>query len=185
MAVYRKYVKNVTFCGNKYKGIRYLLDVEFRKGNEGKIALVIMQNPSKADENDSDITITAVLNRLQRFGYSEVYLANLIPFYGTDSATIKELTVNSCSNHAYVKNDDVLSIIVNKDLKIFVAWGDKNSFNEKLYNNRIARIHGLLKDKKVYCSGLTDQNNPRHPSRGGWPKDQPESSYILYNEWPV
>lgn len=185
MADYKRYVKKVTFCGNKYEGIRYLLDIEFRKGNKDKIALVIMQNPSKADEKDSDITVAAVLDRLYRFGYYEVYLANLIPFYGTDSETIKELTVNPCLNSAYEKNDDIISSIIYKVSNIFVAWGDRNSFSENLYHKRIASIQKILKDKNVYCSGLTDQNNPKHPSRGGWPKDQPEKSYTLFQKWSV
>ncbi|MFZ2538267.1 MAG: DUF1643 domain-containing protein [Oscillospiraceae bacterium] len=180
MAAYKKYVKDVIFCGNKYKGIRYLLDIEFEDGDENKTALVIMQNPSKADEKDSDTTITAVLNRLHKFRYSRVYLSNLIPFYGTDSATIKELVINPCLNNVYIKNDDIISTIVNKVTKIFVAWGDKNTFSEDLYNNRIACIHKLLQDEKVYCSGLTNHNNPLHPSRGGWPKDLEESSFVLY-----
>lgn len=180
MAAYKKYVKDVIFYGNKYKQIRYLLDIEFEDGDENKSALVIMQNPSKADEKDSDTTITTVLIRLHKFSYSRVYLSNLIPFYGTDSATIKKEVNNPCLNNVYIKNDDIIFTIANKVAKIFVAWGDRNSFSKDFYRDRITCIHKLLQDKNLYCSGLTDQNNPLHPSRGGWPKDQEESSFVLY-----
>lgn len=95
---------------------------------------------------------------------------NLIPFYGTQSSNIKDLVINKEYESIYKNNDKYISQYKEEVSRIFVAWGNKNSFYSKFYKDRVKEVFKLLKEKQLYYTNKTKEGNPKHPSRGGWPK---------------
>lgn len=54
----------------------------------GKIATVILENPSKVDKENSDQTINQVLEYMYVFQYLRGYVLNLITVYAVDSSLV-------------------------------------------------------------------------------------------------
>ena len=82
---YKEYVQIRSVCKDDINDCRFLAEYKLDNGDKDKKALVIMKNPSKADDNISDQTINTVLDYMHIFNYSKVYVMNLIPIYGLDS----------------------------------------------------------------------------------------------------
>ena len=99
---------------NTDKKYRYYLDIECKK--EDKIAMIIMQNPSKAKEYESDVTVNKVLNYLYDFGYNGITIMSVVSFYGENIVNIvekdyqnKEILIENCN---IIKNNTVDKIFV-------------------------------------------------------------------------
>ncbi len=157
---------------------RYLLSCTLANGQNGKSALFIRQNPSKATKDISDQTINRVLEILHKFKYQKVYIANLIPLYATDSAKISD---NAAAYPEIYKYNDLE--IKNKMCTvsiIFVAWGGANKFDKKFYNCQIESLKQLLMGKTPYCYKINLNGTPLHPSRNQWKVGISEEDFIPY-----
>lgn len=162
---------------NEHK-YRLMLEITLSGGEKNKSALVIMQNPSKATETVSDQTVNRVLDLLHNFKYEKVYIANLIPFYATDSAKVAKKA--ELEDNLYVENDSIICEKVNSVSKIFVAWGGRNKFSNNLYKSRVKAIREIIGDSTAYCYCVNKNGTPRHPSRNGWKIDAAENEFIEY-----
>lgn len=174
--IYKDYISNVEIMGDDV--CRYLLSFTLQDCNN-KSALVIMQNPSKATKNISDQTINTVLEVLHKFGYKNVYITNLVPYYATDSNDISELVKDKIEVHQ--KNDNIIKEKIKSVDKIFVAWGGRNGFKKDFYNLRLSAIKKLLINKTVYCYKVNDNGTPIHPSRNQWSSSAREEDFIKYS----
>ena len=172
---YKDYVLAIKKIGNER--YRFLLEFDLQQDNSVKSALVLMQNPSKANEKISDQTINTVLDRLHRCGYTKVYIANLIPLYATDSRVITDMGLDE---NLYERNDQIVAQVADKATKIFVAWGGRNGFDKNLYATRIKAIQCLLANKEVYCYKINADGTPVHPSRNQWKAEISEEDFIKY-----
>jgi hypothetical protein len=175
---YKDYVKITNIDGDD-KEYRYLLEADLDGGDESKCALAIMQNPSKATHEVSDQTVSRVLEVMHNSGYGKVVIANLIPFYATDSATIREKSKNEVEK--YKVNDDKIKSKIDKATKIFVAWGGCNSFDKDFYQSRVESLKNMLGDKIAYCYKTNKNGTPIHPSRNQWGKDLTDLDFIEYH----
>lgn len=173
---YKDYVSNIEILGDET--CRYLLSCTL-EGGDCKSALIIMQNPSKATKDISDQTINTVLEVFHKLKYRNVYITNLVPYYGTNSQDIAELVKDKTEIHQ--KNDSIIEEKIKEVDKIFVAWGGRNGFEKDFYNLRISTIKKLLKDKTVYCYKVNVKNKqPIHPARCQWSSDVREEDFIIY-----
>lgn len=172
---YKDYVLDIKKIGDER--YRFLLEFDLQQDYSVKSALVLMQNPSKADEKISDQTINTVLDRLHRFGYTKVYIANLIPIYATDSRVISDMGLKE---DLYERNDQIVAQVIEKATKIFVAWGGRNGFDKDLYAKRIKAIQNLLANKEVYCYKVNADGTPVHPARNQWKAEIVEDDFIKY-----
>ena len=172
---YKDYVLDIKKIGDER--YRFLLEFDLQQDYSVKSALVLMQNPSKADEKISDQTINTVLDRLHRCGYTKVYIANLIPIYATDSRVISDMGLKE---DLYERNDQIVAQVIEKATKIFVAWGGRNGFDKDLYAKRIKAIQNLLANKEVYCYKVNADGTPVHPARNQWKAEIVEDDFIKY-----
>ncbi|AWD89933.1 DUF1643 domain-containing protein [Bacillus velezensis] len=144
----------------------------------------IMLNPSIADKEVSDLTITKLCNfshSLNEVG--SIHIVNLYPFYETNSAELSSIIhklqkENSSLYEATVKtNHQIIANLAKESKKVIFAWGDcpkrfdKRSFNKQC-NDVKQLLKGINKDeafviKTHYNRLLTVKNSPRHPSRPG------------------
>jgi hypothetical protein len=173
---YKDYVTITNIIGNDDH--RFILEADLKDGDSSKRALAIMQNPSKATKEVSDQTVSRVLEVMHNSGYGKVCVANLIPFYATDSATIREKSKNEVE--LYKINDEHIKSKIDGATKIFVAWGGCNSFDKELYESRVTALKNMLGDKKAYCYKINKNGTPVHPSRNQWGKDLTENDFIEY-----
>lgn len=175
---YKDYVHFKKIESDKEENCRFLIAYDLDGGCKRKKALVVMENPSKADQNISDQTVNHVLEYMHEFRYSEVYIMNLIPKYGTDSGSMDDDL--SGREDLLKKNDDLICAVSRKVSKVFAAWGGKSGFDKEYYNTRIQSVKSRLKDKPLYCYAINKTNRqPKHPGRNQWKKGKPERDFVI------
>lgn len=174
---YKDYARVCNVVADKKKNCRFLVEYELENGDENKKALIIMKNPSKADDQISDQTINNVLEYMHEFQYSKVFVMNLIPEYATNPNDISDNVSMDILN----RNDKLIQDISNQVSKVFVAWGGSNGINEVFYNSRILSVKKCLTDKKLYCYDINAVNKqPIHPSYSHWKKGKEEKDFVEY-----
>ncbi len=124
--------------------------------NPGRM-LCIGVNPSKADEDRSDNTITRCCNFARRFGYGVLEMGNLNAFRATDPRDMK-----AASDPVGPDNDDYLTHAIWRCDLIVVGWGIHGAFKER--DHKVLDFIRLA-GKIPYCLGKTKDGYPRHPSR--------------------
>lgn len=128
-------------------------------------------NPSVADAERDDLTVTKCIEFTRRAGYGELVIVNLFAYRATDPddlvAAAKAGDVEGPGNIGVICDE------VAKADAVVVCWGatvDKlTSPPRRSVWPGIARFNVVgaarRQDKPVLCLGLTAGGHPRHPSR--------------------
>ncbi|MDQ0972420.1 hypothetical protein QFZ31_002298 [Neobacillus niacini] len=182
-----EYVKRIIDCQHETLTdsiqARYFLSIELKNASN-KIATFIMMNPSKADQNISDITV----NKLIKFAFTKgrgnigiIQIVNLFPFYETNSPNLQAI-INRVQNNNTLNLEDIISNnnnIIFKSLEeskwTILAWGDPSeNIDIDLHQTQCRSIIKHIKNidnsniyviKTHYKNILTNNGYPRHPSR--------------------
>ncbi|KKN78150.1 hypothetical protein LCGC14_0353770 [marine sediment metagenome] len=128
-----------------------------RVSNQPGRMLCIGVNPSKADEDRSDNTVTRCCNFARREGYGVLEMANLNAFRATDPKIMR-----AASDPVGPDNDRYLLEAIRRCDVIVVAWGIHGAFMGR--DLEVFRLIGQER-KNAFCFGLTNGGFPRHPSR--------------------
>ena len=153
--------------------------VRFTLGYKGKnVIFILCANPSKADDKIADKTSLQVQNIAKNNGINGWIILNLYP-----------LRVTLPSNLPHIRNNKLHSQNISKIKKIledydnpiiWAAWGNIILMRDYLTEclNDIYQIteehHPTWK-----CTGITKEDNPRHPSR--LPNDVPLENFDIKN----
>ena len=108
-------------------------------------------NPSTADENTDDPTLTRCINFAKSWGFGGVCMANLFAFRATQPQDMK-----SAKNPIGPKNDQWLQKLASEAGLVVAAWGNDGS-----YLNRSGKIRALLPN--MYYLKLNKSGEPAHP----------------------
>lgn len=125
--------------------------------NINKLIVVIGLNPSKANDVESDNTVTRLEKYFKENGYGEMILYNLFQNYSTDPIGICEQTAT-----------DFLDTDIQKQLskadKIVLAYGTEIKYEK--YIKKCLNAIEKYKDK-LYCFCKSNDKcvKPIHPSR--------------------
>lgn len=157
---------NSSVMGNK--AFRYSLSIPFRR-TDGRRALVVMMNPSKATENESDPTVNRVLTRL----YSEcedvstAVITNLYPLYETYSSQLE-------NHHKHCEKNitEISKLLKISDFVLF-GWGKPNRLTQSNlaaigYHEKALEVVQLAikNDSLAFKVGeLRDNLYPKHLGR--------------------
>jgi hypothetical protein len=148
------------------EGFRFSMFIPFNESTNKNHAVVIMRNPSKADQSKSDKTINNVLRFCKSY-YSGVFIANLYPYYETDSTMLKNFIESSSYEVKMQRNYDAIDKILDKVDDAIVAWGTNNTghkYNNEYENNIKLILDKLTKAKKnIFAIRFTSSKNPWHP----------------------
>ena len=113
--------------------------------------LVVGLNPSTADENQNDPTITRCIGFARAWGYRKLLVANLFAFCATRPVDLKQ-----AADPVGAENNKWLVDATNIAWDTLVAWGNTGN-----WQGRGQQVLPLL--KRAACLGLTKQGAPRHP----------------------
>ncbi len=130
---------------------RYTLTRTWDK-NKGIVAFVGL-NPSTADENRDDHTITHCINYAKQWGYGGLVMINLFAFKATAPANMK------IADDPIGQKNDYWLLKIAKEVDLIIAcWGNPGTFL-----NRGKDVYNLLKNHNMKCLKINETGEPHHP----------------------
>ncbi len=142
-----KEIKNSGAQFSKCRKYRYAL---WRIWDESKpLVMYIGLNPSKANEEKTDNTITRVIGISKSLGYGGIYMMNCFPYVSTNPDDLKDFGNTALNDHWLYK-------VAAKCQDIIFAWG-----RFKVAKNRAVELTGMFPDAK--CLIKNKDGTPRHP----------------------
>ena len=110
-------------------------------------------NPSTADENQLDPTLTRIAGFCRREGMDGFWMGNL---FGLRTPYPKEMM--AAPDPVGPGNDAALLEAASKCEKVVAAWGVTGD-----YQDRASAVVKLLSGYDLWCLGTTKAGHPRHP----------------------
>lgn len=138
---------------DKTRKYRYVL---WRKwgDNDKNFVNFILLNPSIADENTDDRTVTACIKIAKNLECDGIYITNLFAFRATKPHDMK-----NAIEPIGEKNNKYLRDISTKSKITILAWGNHGDFL-----NRDIEVIKLLTEIQVpHCLEVTKRGKPKHP----------------------
>lgn len=122
-------------------------------GGNGQKCCFIMLNPSTADENVLDPTVTRCVGFARDWGFSGLVIANIFAFRATNP---KELyrTIAPVGP----ENDGAILAAALQSGCVVCAWGTHGE-----HMHRAATVKNLLAAYEPVCLGVTKDGHPKHP----------------------
>jgi hypothetical protein len=147
---------------------RYWLHLKIDSEKKDTI-VVLLKNPSRADQNISDKTVFNVCNYIYRNrekyevlkNIGNILILNLIPHYCTDSADLKSLqeSIVDSENLKYIHD------FSKKYKNIIIAWGNAPSGLQNKYKDLANTVMEILANNQnclYYVDKLSALGNPKH-----------------------
>lgn len=152
---------------------RYVLGT---KGNNTLVVIGI--NPSTADKETKDNTISRVMGHTQKFGYDSFKMINIYPLRATNFNKLpKEFDPT-----IHEQNLTEIREVVKNASAILCAWGthihDREYF--KICYNDILKIISKT-TIHTYCLGITKHGHPLHPLLRGIPTPEKLIKFDMNN----
>jgi len=165
-----------------YKYPEFVQSVELKKTDDKRFWLkltidetkkesivVILKNPSRANDVISDKTVYNVSNYIYRNqdrydalrGVGSVIILNLIPYYQTYSDQLKELN----NSVVCAENLKIIDAIAKGKSKVIIAWGNHPSGLYKEYQTLKEEVMNILSKNSndiYYVDKLSIAGNPKH-----------------------
>jgi hypothetical protein len=131
---------------------RYSLLREF--GDGPRIAFVML-NPSVADEEVNDPTVTRCINRARALGFGSLEVVNLFAFRSTDPARLAKV-----EDPVGPSNDGHIKRAVEDAEKTVLAWGCHGNLHDRAA--AVLRFIGHWRNE-LCVLGLNKDGSPKHP----------------------
>ena len=132
---------------------RYVL--RRRVGFGDRSVLVVMLNPSIADEERDDATVKRVIGFAVAYGFSWLTVCNAFGFCSTEPENLYRV-----DDPVGPDNDSTIVREATRAERVIVGWG-----NEGVFQDRDKAVMKLLRDagKPAYCWKITNTGQPSHP----------------------
>lgn len=121
--------------------------------DRGNYCNFIMLNPSTADAEVDDPTVTRCIRRAKKMGYSGLYVTNLFGLRGTDPACLR-----GCVDPVGPENDGWIGTTARQSKTVICAWG-----NGGLWMGRSAAVKKLLCGIQLHALKISSMGEPGHP----------------------
>lgn len=136
----------ISNCGH----YRYRLG---RRWNYGLPVLWIMLNPSTADANIDDRTISRCIGFTRSWGYSALLVGNIFPYRATNPKELASVNRWGFDNASHLRE------MCSDSALIVVAWGANKLVTDLDINIALPRAD----NRRLKCLGLTSSGAPLHP----------------------
>ncbi len=137
-------------------------------------AMCIGLNPSTANKEKNDATISILIKMLTILGYGGFYMTNCFPFITSDPKLIKHNPMSE------MWNDNVLTITAALCSDVIFAWGGFKVIKDEGRDKELIEMFPRAK-----CFDKSKDGSPIHPlamqKRNG--RDPNNPKLIKYNQW--
>ena len=141
---------------------RYRLIIDFRgsmfQKNQCRRMLIIMLNPSTADEMKDDPTVRRVCGFAQREGFEQVEVQNLFALRSTDPKALLNHSDPVGPNWL----DNLKSGLAESEF-LCLGWGTHGGLNNRDKDVMETLNFGWPSPLKIHCLGHTGGGFPKHP----------------------
>lgn len=132
---------------------RYRYDLMRRWNTEGRKIVFIGLNPSTADEETNDPTVTRCMRWAYRWSYSEMHMLNIFAYRSTDPKQLDKVIDPVGS-----ETDRYISQECEDAETVICCWG-----NWGKYLDRGQEARYLLNHLELWCFDITKLGQPKHP----------------------
>ena len=146
---------NAYFCGENNEYRPYLYRRWGDVLNDPNYVMFVGMNPSTADANSNDPTLTRMIGFASKWGYPACYVCNVLDYRATFP---KELIGKpACSD----ENIRVILSIAKRADRVVVCYGvlPSNLHDVAMQTINQLRLHNI----RMWCFGRTLKGHPRHP----------------------
>jgi hypothetical protein len=119
----------------------------------GRLIMWIGLNPSTADEQQLDPTLTRIRSFSEREGFDGFLMTNIFGFRATDPKVMR-----STRDAVGPENDEALRAAARRCEIIVAAWGAHG-----IHQDRALAVVKLFPGRELWCLGTTKDGHPRHP----------------------
>lgn len=130
-----------------------------------KEILVIMLNPSTADENKPDTTCRSLIKLCNFNDYNSITICNIFSLRTPNVMVLnKAIKINTANDDL---SDEKLKECIKEFNEVLCAWGKADKIKDRkireILDTRIKKIEEMLKGKKLYKFGDTSFNGKSYP----------------------
>jgi hypothetical protein len=149
------------------------------------IGLVVMLNPSTADANVDDPTVTSLIKRATAWSWGGFYVVNLCAWRSPHPRDLVNVIdpIGTAENDRHIAERAMQAWRDGAD--VVAAWGNARFSRPKLradLKGRDVRVLAQLQAKgPVFCIGRNANGTPTHPAARGdhrVPEDRPLEVYV-------
>lgn len=148
---------------------RYRLDIPlgaqqmlFQKSSGDGRCVFMMLNPSTADHNVNDPTVSRCVDFAQKWGFADVTILNLFAFRATDP---DDLLAFGLEPGVGTNNDRHIATVVKQSRRVVLGWG--NTFKEEpFFRDRIRAVLATIAKNHAspaVALEINSDGHPRHP----------------------
>ena len=121
----------------------------------------VLLNPSTADAEVDDPTVTRLMVRAKKAGFGGVVVTNVYGFRSTDPDVVKK-QARAGVDVVGIKNDEAIVKFARKAGAVIIGWG---KHCDEVSPGRSAFVLGLLQSLgcKIFAVAWNDDGSPRHP----------------------
>lgn len=146
------------------KSYRYLLEREWA---EGPTLSVCMLNPSTADAEKNDRTVSKCIARAQANGFGSLIVVNLYAFRSTDPDILWHRWA-VCQEIIGPENNFFITQAARRCSRFMIGWGGTmakagRATMPHCRDNRVLELIREVHKKPLLCLGVTNFGFPRHP----------------------
>lgn len=133
---------------------RYLLYREWGARPNAPAMVAILLNPSTADADVSDPTVTRVIDFATHWGYGGLILANIFALRATDPKELKQ-----ADDPVGEYNNFYLDRLFTGGYgRILLGWGNLGALRK-----RSTEVLDRASSTELFCLGTTQRGEPKHP----------------------
>lgn len=115
-------------------------------------------NPSTADAEKNDPTVTRCIGYAKRWGFAGMWMLNLFSWRSTDPQQLYER--HKARLEIIGKgNDQAIARVCASAKRIVCAWGSHGALQDR---GEIL-LRTVLRQHELHCLGITKDGHPRHP----------------------
>jgi hypothetical protein len=127
-----------------------------RRWSDGPIVCFVMLNPSTADAEKDDPTITRCIAFAKAWGFGALSVRNLYPWRATDPKDLTRAIKRGLDVRGGERGLAELAAAGSADL-VIAAWGAYRC------SDRAGQFLQLMQAKPVWCLAATKNGDPAHP----------------------
>jgi len=124
-----------------------------RRWGSGPRLLLVLLNPSVADDRRDDPTTTFCMNRARDWGFERYEAVNLFAYVATDPRAL-----GAAADPVGAGNDAWIRRAARRADRIVVAWGNHGALRD-----RAERVLDLLTGETLWCFGRNKNGSPVFP----------------------